>query len=237
MGTALTKMGIQICRIGDQAYPDLLRSISGCPSVLYYKGHIEFLNHYRCVAVVGSRNCSEKGRKLAYTAGMQLGQRGISVVNGLAIGCDTEALKGALKGGSQCVAILPGGLEEIVPKCNQRLAEQIVETGGCLLSEYPAGTGIQKHQYVMRDRLQSGISHGVIVVEAELRSGTMHTADFALQQHRRLACYYHQLLEHSSGNEYLEKKGKAAAISDEKDLDSFLNSLSEIQNYEQMSLF
>ena len=92
-------------------------------------------------------------------------------MNGLALGCDTEALRGALDNGGRCIVLLPCGLDNIQPKSNRSLADRIVQNGGCLISEYDIGTPLNKYQYVKRDRLQSGICQGVLVVEAEMNSG------------------------------------------------------------------
>ena len=107
---------------------------------------------------------------------------------------------------------MPCGLEQIQPKSNQRLAEQILENGGCMISEFPVGTPIQRYRYVERDRLQSGISQRVLIVEAEQNSGTMHTADFAKKQYKRLACYYEALFRDALGNKYLAASKKAEVL-------------------------
>ncbi len=109
-----------------------------------------------------------------------------------------------------------------------------MEKGRCLLSEYPVGTGVQKYQYVERDRLQSGISQGVLVIEAEKTSGTMHTADFADRQFKRLACYYYMLLERSSGNRYLEESSKAQVLETKTDLMEFIETIKKEEVYEQI---
>lgn len=150
---------------------------------------------------------------------------------------DTEALRGALDGRGRCVAIMPCGLDNIQPRSNRGLAQRIIDAGGCILSEYPVGTDLMKYQYIERDRLQSGISQGVVVIEAERKSGTMHTAEFAARQHKRLACYYHKLLEMSSGNQYLADSGKAVNIKNEKEMLAFVRKIPQTERYQQMSLF
>lgn len=232
-----SQYGISYCTITDKEYPAELKAIGHAPAVIYYKGNIEIVNQYKNLAVIGSRNISQMGIKFAYDTGKSVGEAGLNLVNGLALGCDTQALKGALEAGGRCVAILPCGLEQIQPKSNIALAGEILAKGGCLLSEYPVGTKLQKYQYVERDRLQSGISQGVLVIEAEEKSGTMHTVDFALKQYKRLACYYYKLLNLSSGNRYLEEKGKAKILKSENDLRQFINSISAEETYEQLSLW
>ena len=161
----------------------------------------------------------------------------LNVVNGLALGCDTEALKGTIAGGGRCIGILPAGLDDILPKSNQKLADEIVMKDGCLISEYPVGTPVKKYQYVRRDRLQSGLSDGVLIVEAEEQSGTMHTVEFAQNQYKRLACYYHKLVELSSGNRKLEEAGQISVIEDKKRLEEFVETVMKEQTYEQLTLF
>lgn len=231
------KSTILCCGSEDRKYPAGLRKYTSMPTVLYYKGEIEIINSRKNIAVIGSRKCSEMGTMLAYETGSMIGKSGINLVNGLALGCDTEALRGALDVGGRCIAIMPCGLDEIQPKSNQKLAEKILQNGGCLLSEYPAGSGVKKYQYVERDRLQSAISQGVVVIEAELESGTMHTVDFAMKQYKRLACYTHELLKYSSANQYLEKNGKAQILRDREDIIKFVNEVPEEENYQQITLF
>ncbi len=230
-------LGISYCTIEDSAYPNTLKELSDRPVVLYYKGEIGILNNHKNIAVIGSRNCSPKGKELAYKTGRILAGEGMTIVNGLALGCDAEALRGALEVSGKCVVVMPCGLDNIQPKSNRGIAQKIIDLGGCVLSEYPVGTSLNKYQYVERDRLQSGISQGVLIVEAERKSGTMHTAEFAIRQYKRLACYYHKLLEMSSGNQYLEDSGKAVNIKSEEEALAFARELPQMESYQQMSLF
>lgn len=211
------------CLATDQKFPRKLNVLSDKPDKIFYMGDIEIINRHKCVAIIGSRNCSEKGLRLAYQTAELAVSKGFVVVNGLALGCDAEALKGALARSGKCVAVMPCGLEQIQPKANQYIADAILENGGCIISEYAEGTPIQMYNYVKRDRIQSGISEGVIIVEAQEKSGTMHTADFATRQRRRLACYAAKLLECSSGNKYLEDVKKVHSLQSLKDTESFLD--------------
>lgn len=231
------KAGVFQCGSEDKSYPTGLRKYKSMPKILYYKGDIEIINSRKNIAVIGSRRCSEMGMRLAYETGYTIGKAGMNLVNGLAIGCDTEALRGALDAGGRCIAIMPCGLDEIQPKSNQKLAGQILQNGGCLISEYPVGSGVKKYQYVERDRLQSGISQGIVVIEAELESGTMHTVDFAMKQYKRLACYAHKLLKYSSANQFLEENGKAEILQNREDIIKFVKEVPEEENYQQMTLF
>ena len=212
------RYGISYCLAGDEYYPKAMSGLKGMPPLLFYKGNIEIVNQYKNIAVIGSRKFSQVGKELSYEAGRAVAGEGINLVNGLALGCDAEAIKGALKEGGRCIAVMPCGLERIQPRSNQRLAEEILENGGCLLSEYPVGTQAEKYRYVERDRLQSAVSHCVLIIEAQRTSGTMHTAEFAVRQQKRLACYYYKLLETASGNQYLEEAQKAQILKNKEDL-------------------
>lgn len=223
------------CGIQDKEYPLLLRGLSKKPEKIYYKGNIDIVNAYKNVAVIGSRNASKEGLRLAYETGQMVAEQGLNVVNGLALGCDTEALRGALSKSGKCIAILPCGIEQVYPKSNQKLAELILENGGCILSEYPPGTPIKKYQYVERDYLQSGISQGVLMIEAQEKSGTMHTVEFAIRQYRRLACYYAGILKGATGNQYVEKLGKAEILKVREDVQLFLEQVGTEDSYEQLS--
>lgn len=219
-----------------EAYPRRLHSIAGAPDCLYYRGNIECINQNYSIAVIGSRRVSEYGRTLAYQIGYALGRRGINVVNGLALGCDTYALCGALAAGGTCVAVMPCGLERIVPQSNTILAEKLLSNGGCLVSEYPPSAPVLRYQYVERDRIQSGISDGVLVIEAAMDSGTMHTVQYAVRQGRALACIGSQLVQYHSGNQWIEGQNGACVIRETGDLDCFITAIQQQMVYRQMTL-
>lgn len=227
---------IYTCDKSDNRYPRDMKGLANMPSLLYYKGNIEIVNQYKNVAVIGSRKASEEGLGYAYDAGRIAAEMGITVVNGLALGCDTEALKGALSVGGKCIALMPCGLERILPSSNTRLAYDILEKGGCLISQYPSGADVHKYNYVERDKLQSAISQGVLLVEAQMKSGTMHTAEYAVRQYKRLACYWHIMVGMASGNRVLEEMGKASAIKTEKEIRDFFVEIKGEDTFEQLSL-
>ena len=190
---------MQSCSRDDEIFPLLLREIKKCPDLLYYSGNIGIVNDMPCVAIIGSREASEEALEKAFSYGRLAAEEGFVVVNGLAVGCDTRALQGALSMDGKCVAVLPCGLDEIYPKSNEGLAREIIEKGGCLISEYPAGTKPDMNYFIQRDRLQSGMCAGVVVVETGEQGGTMHTVKFARAQNRRLACYYSKLTGNAAG--------------------------------------
>lgn len=219
--TALFRV-VRYTEIDKEEYPRRLRTIVSPPEGLYYSGDIRIANQRQGIAVVGSRRVSKSGTEMAYHIGYALGKKGFNVVNGLALGCDTHALCGALAAGAACVAVLPCGLERVVPHSNRGLAQRIVSGGGCLVSEYPPSAPAQRYQYVHRDRIQSGLCGGVIVIEAAIDSGTMHTVRYAMRQGRLLACVDSRLVQDASGNQWMERQGGVRVIRDTEDLDLFL---------------
>ncbi|MBO5032526.1 MAG: DNA-protecting protein DprA [Lachnospiraceae bacterium] len=218
------------------SYPKQLLELAKPPDNIYFIGNIDIINQYKSIAVIGSRKVSEKGIFYAWLVGQELGKRGINVVNGLAHGCDTYAFKGALSAGGKCTAVMPCGLEQIVPRSNTGLAVELLSKGGCLISEYPVMSPIQKYQYIQRDRLQSGISGGVLVIEATYDSGTMHTVRYAIQQGKKLACIDSRLADQASGNRWMEGLKGVKVIRSIEDLDCFINELSCSVTYRQMTL-
>lgn len=232
---------MQQCEMGrteifSNIYPKRLLAISRPPFELYYRGKIDVINQSRNIAVIGSRHVSEQGVEAAYQIGYELGSRGINVVNGLALGSDAHAFRGALAANGTCVAVMPCGLEQIVPHSNTNLAEKLLANRGCLISEYPVQTPIRRYQYVERDRLQSGISDGVLVIEAECDSGTMHTVQYAIKQGRKLACMDSRLMRYSSGNRWLENQNKVRVIREISDLIDFIADIQNETIYRQVTL-
>jgi peptide-methionine (S)-S-oxide reductase len=179
---------IEILERGGACFPESLKKIPDPPDRLYCLGNVDCLFETRSVAVVGTRKPTVAGKRIAENFGRQLAKRGWVVVSGLALGCDTAAHEGCLEGGGRTVAVLPGGIRNVYPSENQKLAERIVRSGGCLVSEYPPEARPEPYRFIERDRLQSGLSLGTVVVETDLEGGAMHTARFCLAQKRLLAC-------------------------------------------------
>jgi DNA processing protein len=166
-------------------YPPLLREIYDPPVMLFYKGPLP--NQQKpLAAIVGTRKPSPQGAAQAFDIAKGLGHGGVSVVSGLAMGIDSMAHRGNIEGGAATVAVLGCGVDQIYPSSNRNLARQALETGGVLLSEYPAGTGPRKWTFPARNRIISGISRGILIVEAPKKSGALITANFALEQNREL---------------------------------------------------
>jgi DNA processing protein len=171
-------------RNGDAAYPTALASIPKPPAVLYVAGDPAVLKT-ACVAIVGTRKASPYGAWCAYELGKRAASYGITVVSGMASGIDAEAHRGALDGGGRTIAVLGSGVDVCYPESNRKLYERIPEKGA-VISELEPGTHPLPMTFPARNRIISGLSGGVIVVEAALKSGSLITADHAVQQGREV---------------------------------------------------
>lgn len=224
---ASEREGVKVIAVSDASYPNRLRSIPNPPTVLYVKGKLDILSQ-RAVAVVGTREPTSIGARIAERLGELLSQRGFVVVSGLALGCDTLAHEGSLKESGKTIAVLAHGLtaSEIYPKKNHDLAMRILENGAWV-SEYPIGTKLHASHFVQRDRIQSGLSNAVAVVETDTDGGTMQTAKFCVEQNRILACYLHRTHEKSEksrGNEQLLSNG-ALSLGTPEDIELFIQKM------------
>lgn len=168
----------------DEKYPQKLRDCSNAPFALFYKGNIEELNNKKSIAVVGSRDCTKYGEDATTCIIGELKNYKINIVSGMARGIDAIAHSVALKNKINTVAVLGSGVDVIYPRENARLYNNILEAGGCILSEYPLGTSAFKRNFPMRNRIISGLSEIILVTEAGNRSGTMITVGTALDQGR-----------------------------------------------------
>lgn len=176
---------IETIKIGDKNYPKILKQIHKPPKELYVKGRILGDTEF-AIAIVGSRIASMYGLTTAERLGYELASRGLVVVSGLARGIDSASHKGALKAHGKTIAVLGSGLDIIYPPENKKLAEEIVEKNGALISEFPMGAPPAPKNFPQRNRIISGLSLAVVVVEAAKDSGALITADFALEQNREV---------------------------------------------------
>ncbi|MEK7638035.1 MAG: DNA-processing protein DprA [Patescibacteria group bacterium] len=172
-------------RPDDDRYPELLKRIADPPAQLYCLGNITLLNSF-CVGVVGTRKASDYGRQATADIAGQLAQNGVTIVSGLATGIDSVAHRAALDAKGNTIAVFGTGLadDDIFPVDNVRLAHEIVAAGGLLISEYEEGVHGQPWTFPMRNRIISGLSRGIVVVEADKKSGSLITAKAALDQDR-----------------------------------------------------
>jgi DNA processing protein len=168
----------------DPEYPSWLRQVQDRPPVVYVRGQLP--PDRRCVACVGTRQPSTFGKLAARGISRFLAAHGWSIVSGLAIGVDTLCHEGALEAGGHTVAVLANGLDSVYPRQNTALAERILTAGGALMSEQPNGTPALPKYLFRRNRIQSGMSAGTVVMQTNIVGGTMHTARYTLLQERLL---------------------------------------------------
>ncbi|HWW75155.1 MAG TPA: DNA-processing protein DprA, partial [Pyrinomonadaceae bacterium] len=178
--------GAEVLALDDGAYPALLREIPDPPVTLYVRGRWRECLEAPCVGVVGSRRCSTYGQNVALLLSRELAARGVTVVSGLARGIDAAAHRGALEAGGRTAAVLGTGLDEVYPRDHRRLAEEILEKGGVLVTQFPLGTPPVAENFPYRNRIISGLCLGVVVVEASENSGSLITARLALEQDREV---------------------------------------------------
>jgi DNA processing protein len=178
-------LGIKVLGFSHVDYPELLAAIPDPPLVLWIKGEVAALNVPQ-LGIVGSRHASRSGVQLAYDFASALAQSGVIACSGLALGIDAAAHQACLDVDSATVAVLGTGVDRIYPRRHQRLSEQILASGGVLVSEYPPGTAPLPGHFPRRNRIISGLSIGTLVVEAALRSGSLITARQALEQGREV---------------------------------------------------
>ncbi|GAA0372857.1 DNA-processing protein DprA [Bowmanella denitrificans] len=216
--------------LSDKRYPNQLRQLSRPPLLLFGKGQADILDCPQ-LAIVGSRSPSSSGQQSAFELAGQLSLAGLIVTSGLALGIDGWAHKGALKVNGKTIAVLGSGLANVYPRRHLALANQISECGGCLLSEFAPGQSALPEHFPRRNRIISGLSLGTLVVEAALRSGSLITARYALEQGRDVFAVpgniYNPLTE---GCHYLIKQGAKLVTAVEDILEEYQNLALEVQN-------
>jgi len=201
---------INIIKITDKEYPDLLKKIYDPPDELYIKGDASALNR-KCLAIVGTRTATEYGKAISRKYAKELSRCGITIVSGLAEGIDTEAHKGALEAGGKTIAVFGCGIDKIFPSENSGLAEEI-EKNGALVSEYKPGTPTAKWTFPRRNRIISGLSLGVVMVEGHYDSGAMITAKLALDEGREVFAVPGSVeIDQTKGPHWLIKQGAKLA--------------------------
>ncbi len=209
-------MGARIVTAIDEEYPRALGEIYDPPLALYVRGTLEEKDRH-AIALIGSRRTTHYGRQVADRLAYQLGRIGDVVVRGLARGIDTAAHEGALKSGGRTIAVLGGALDKLYPSENTALAEAI-EKNGAVISEFPLGREPDRTTFPMRNRIVSGLSLGVVVVEAGFKSGAMHTADSALEQGRSVFAVPGRIDSSSSRGAHQLIKNGARLVEDVDDI-------------------
>jgi DNA processing protein len=217
------KLGADLLILDDGVYPDLLREIYDPPITLYVKGAWEACLDQPCVAVVGSRRCSTYGQNAALMLARDLAQRGVTVVSGFARGIDAAAHRGALEAGGRTVAVLGTGMGEFYPRDHKRLADEILDRGGAIVTQFPLGTPPVAENFPYRNRIISGLSLGVVVVEAAENSGSLITARLAIEQNREVFAVPGNITSRNSfGTNYLIKGAGAKLVQQWQDIASEL---------------
>ncbi len=199
---------IKTISIEDKDYPKRLKKISNPPKVLYYRGKL--VADEDCFGIVGTRIPSPYGKQAAMNFAADLSQAGLIIVSGLAPGIDTISHQTVVEQGKRTIAVLGTGLDEksLYPQSNLKLAQKILETGGCLISEYPSGTRGSNFSFPQRNRIISGLSSGVLIIEAKQKSGALITADWARKQKRKIFAIPGSIYsQNSKGCHFLIKQG------------------------------
>jgi len=212
------KNKIEIVSFYEELFPESLKEIEDKPLILNYKGNIQEFSNRIGIAIIGTREPNADGIKAGELIGKDFAERGgFNVVSGLAIGCDSSAHRGCLMGNGFTTAILAHGLQTIYPKENKKLADEILEKGGVLISEYFFGTSALPNYFVERDRLQAGLSMGTIVIQTDIKGGTMHAVRATLDSHKFLGAVEYsnektKAYPKTFGNKKLIISGEAMAV-------------------------
>jgi DNA processing protein len=175
-------MNIKKLTLGQQGYPESLRHIASPPKQLFCLGNLKELLNKPRLAIVGSRSVTPYGRQATAQLAGQLAEQGVVIISGLALGVDAIAHRAALDAGGPAIAVLPSPVDKIYPATNRPLADKILEQGGAIVSEYNEALYDFKRNFIARNRLVAGLSQAVLITEAAEKSGSLHTARFALEQ-------------------------------------------------------
>ncbi len=223
----------------DEIYPKKLLQIKNYPKQLYIMGNYKLLNKSKSVSIIGSRECTEYGRKYASYFAEELSKKGICIVSGMAIGIDTSAHIGAVENEGRTIAVLGAGFNNIYPKQNEWLFHKILENSGCIITEYAPNVEIDKRNFPKRNRIVSALSDIVLVVEAEFRSGTSITAGYAKSQGKTVCCIPGNLGNRCSiGTNRLIKQGAEIILKPKEIIEMLesknLSELNEMNNSENV---
>jgi DNA processing protein len=233
------EQSIMIKNYLDEDYPKSLSAIKDSPILIFIRGSDAiFASEEKNIAIIGTRKPSEDGKKIAFDSAKLLSEKGYCIISGLANGCDTQAHKGCLDQGGLTVAVLAHGLDIITPSSNTKLAQDIIEKGGTLISEYSIETPPQKFMYIQRNRIQSALSKIVILIESDIRGGSMKTMEFAKKQGKEIWIYQPNIFgESTTGNEKLinesstinEKQGFISGLEEPKSKYKYFKSIDDIR--------
>ena len=222
----VARAGASLITLEDEDYPRLLRSLPDRPIMLYVRGSLP-LNSESSVAIVGTRKASRYGKDVAFQLASQLARQGVTIVSGLAHGIDAAAHRGALDAGGNTIAVMATGIDRVYPRENADLAENIAASGA-VITEMPLGSAPLGKNFPQRNRIISGLSLGVLVAEAPIRSGALNTVSHAIDQGRDVFAVPHNIYSRSGGGgNILIQEGAKLVASEEDILDelqvSFIN--------------
>jgi DNA processing protein len=216
---AVKRLGGDILLLDDGVYPSSLREIYDPPIVLYVKGAWSECLDQPCIGVVGSRRCSTYGQNSALMLARDLAERGITIVSGFARGIDAAAHRGALEAGGRTIAVLGTGIDEVYPRDHAKLAAEILAHGGALVTQFPLKTPPVSENFPYRNRIISGLSLGIVVVEAAENSGSLITARLAIEQNRDVFAVPGNITSRNSfGTNYLIKGAGAKLVQQWQDI-------------------
>lgn len=226
---------VRLLTLNDPEYPDGLRQCPDAPIVLYVKGGFEPADKY-AISIVGSRSSSDYGMQVAEKMGFQLSSSGLTIVSGMARGIDTASHKGALRAAGRTIAVLGSGIDVPYPYSNRELMESI-GSSGAVITEFPFGTGPEKENFPKRNRIISGLSLGVVVIEATLDSGSLITVAYALDQGKEIFAVPGNVTSRNSrGTNDLIKRGARLVESAEEVIDELRPLLKGILREDRKSL-
>jgi len=224
--------GVRAVSLMSADYPLLLARIKNPPAVLYVRGSVSNVARMDSIAVIGTREPTPFGESAALKIAQRCAESSLVVVSGLALGCDTKAHEGCLLGLGVTIAVLAHGLDTVQPAANRALAHRVLDSGGSWVSEYPVGEPARRTYFVERDRIQSGLSHAVVVIETDIKGGSMHTARFAREQGRLLAVIKHPAhlgdAPKSQGNQALMRENDAVPLGNAEDLSALIARVKEL---------
>lgn len=213
------ELGGDILVLDDGVYPALLREIDDPPIVLSVRGAWQNCFDAACVGFVGSRRASTYGVNAAQMLARDLAKKGVCIVSGLARGIDAAAHRGAIEAGGKTVAVMGTGIDEVYPKENEALVSEILESGGAIVSQFPLATPPLPENFPYRNRIISGLSLGVVIVEATERSGSLITARLAIEQNREVFAVPGNITSSNSyGTNYLIKSAGAKLVQQWQDI-------------------
>lgn len=218
------KENIKLLNIKDEKYPSSLKKIKKPAALLFIFGNVDAINQYdKNIAVVGTRNPTNEGNRLAYVVGSYLSKKKYNVISGLAKGCDSQSHAGSFEGEGVTVAVLPGGINKDY-YFNSVLFKNIIKKNGCLVSEYSFNEPPEKYKYIERNRLQAGLSRSLILIESKINGGSMTTVNFSIEQNKKVFVFKKEnFVNEQLGNKEILDKNNVYSFKSIEDLAKFIN--------------